>query len=81
VFPFGQIHPDPSRILGDMADSWYRRKSQECGRMAQSVTDSDLRDRYKNEEKLWLQIADQEDKNDAANSARIALRSARADTK
>ena len=64
-----------------MPDSWYRRKSQECGRLAQSVTDSDLRDRYKNEEKLWLQIADQEDENDRANRARVALRRAGPDTR
>jgi hypothetical protein len=64
-----------------MPGSWYRRKSAECGRNAQATTNSKIRDRYRIEEKLWLQIADQEDENDRANRARMALRSARPDTK
>jgi hypothetical protein len=56
-----------------MPGSWYRRKSEECGRNAQAATDPRIRDRFKNEEKLWLQIADQEDENDRANRARMAL--------
>jgi hypothetical protein len=49
-----------------MPGSWYRRKSAECGRMAQAATDPDIRDRFKNEEKLWLQIADGADAFDKA---------------
>jgi hypothetical protein len=50
--------------------------------MAQDAKRSDEdRAEYRHQEKLWLQIADQADKNNKANRTRIALHRAGDDTK
>jgi hypothetical protein len=44
-----------------MPGTWYRRKSEECGRLAKSAKSPQDSARYEQEEKLWLRIADDAD--------------------
>jgi hypothetical protein len=55
-----------------MHDSlWYRRKADECARLAKEASEPHRRRAHETQEKLWLQIADQIEANeDAARSAR-----------
>jgi hypothetical protein len=56
-----------------MTDSWFRKKSAECGRMARdaNLTDAD-RARCKHQEDLWLQIADIEERRVESRRAKLA---------
>jgi hypothetical protein len=60
-----------------MTDSWFRQKSADCGRMAidASRTDAD-RAHSKQQEHLWLQIADIEERRADTRRLRLALRDA-----
>jgi hypothetical protein len=40
-------------------DAWYRRKAEECARMAQEATEQSKCTEYRRQEQLWRQIADQ----------------------
>jgi hypothetical protein len=44
--------------------SWYRRKAEECARMAVEATKAHRRAEHEHEEKLWLQIAEQIEENE-----------------
>jgi hypothetical protein len=37
---------------------WYRRKADECARMAKDASDPATREHYEHDERLWRQIAD-----------------------
>jgi hypothetical protein len=53
------------------ASLWYRRKADECARLAKDASEPHRRRALETQEKLWLQIADQIEANeDAARSAR-----------
>jgi hypothetical protein len=55
-----------------MHDSlWYRRRADECARLAKDASEPHRRRAHEIQEKLWLGIADQIDANEnAARSAR-----------
>jgi hypothetical protein len=36
---------------------WYRNKAAQCGRMADSATDADVRDGHLREQHNWIEIA------------------------
>jgi len=36
---------------------WYFHKADQCGRMAKDATEPDRRAAYRQEQKLWLEIA------------------------
>ena len=38
--------------------AWYFHKAEQCGDMAKAASTAAQRDSYKQDEKLWLQIAD-----------------------
>ena len=38
--------------------NWYRQKAEQCARMAEEATDPRRCADYKEEQKLWLEIAD-----------------------
>jgi hypothetical protein len=76
VSTFAQIRSTaPARMLA--MDSWFLQKAAECGRMAQDAcrTDAD-RAQSKQQEHLWLQIADIEERRADAKRVRVALRDA-----
>jgi hypothetical protein len=60
-----------------MPSSWFRKKSEECGRQALDAARTDAeRAEYKHQQRLWLKIADDADDNDDARRLRLALRDA-----
>jgi hypothetical protein len=71
AWSFAKSNRSQPVVSSDMADSFYRQKSAECARMAQAATNSDIRARYLNEGKRWLEIADQVDANDKAERDRF----------
>jgi hypothetical protein len=58
-----------------MVDPWFRQKSLECARMAQdaSRTDSD-RAQCRQQEHLWLRIADIEERKEDARRLKSATK-------
>jgi hypothetical protein len=60
-----------------MPGTWFRRKSAQCGRMAQDATRTEAdRDESKHQEMLWLKIAEDAEANDDARRLHLALRGA-----
>ena len=58
-----------------MPGSWYRQKSAECGRQALDANRTvKQRTEFDTQAKLWLQIADRADANEADRLAQLALR-------
>jgi hypothetical protein len=48
-----------------MLGSWYRNEAAKYGRLAGQTTDAERRARFQQEQKLWLQIADELDARDS----------------
>lgn len=59
-FLFQLLLGSPDRAGSVMAqDAWYRRKAEECARMAEQATEHGRCAEYRRQERLWRQIADQ----------------------
>ena len=51
--------------------SWYHHKAEQCARLAKEATERRKRTDLKTERKLWLQLAEELEKNEVPGSVQI----------